>query len=182
VGPKAARDEDLIVSGAMREVTLHVINVIKVLVEEQKDWIAAELGGKRGKRSKKQLRLLRPHLALHVHLESWGKPPEASYQGAALYVAMAGLLVEKRPREDTVVFGDVAVNGALASSWRWGPSVIEHCRKMGVRRAVVPEGMVLEEEAKRLAEEVVEGGDGRPAVEVIKVRNMLQALPHVFGA
>lgn len=106
------------------------IDLIKALLVEQTPVLRVLFG-------LPSMRLIRLDFAIHVHLCHWGEPLVASYQMAAIYVAMVSLMAGKRPRTDTAVFGALSNAGYLTSRWEWGPKTFALCRFCGIRRVVL---------------------------------------------
>jgi hypothetical protein len=103
---------------------------------------------------------------------------ESGYQVAAIYVALAALLLGCCSRPDVVVFGFVNPFGYLTSDWGWSDEMLTLCELLGVRRAVVAQGTREERNApKVLTEAEAVLGDGKPRLEIVEVGPVLDALP-----
>lgn len=112
------------------KVTRDAIYIVKALVVEHTPALRVLFG-------LPSIRLVRPKLALHVHLCHLGEPLKPSYQMAAIYVAMVSLMTGRRPWPDVAVLGSVSNAGSLGSMWEWTAKSFEFCHSRGIRRVVL---------------------------------------------
>ena len=117
---------------------------------------------------------------LHIHFEHAYEPIDPMYQMAAVLISMISLLVGRRPDKETAVFGNITNEGILKTldGWEWTDPVVAFCMSWGIRRVILPQDVVITEEAKEEASKIHE--DGRPQVEILLVRNVRRMIPIVF--
>ena len=165
--------EEVLATGALSIVTHEAVLVIKVLVLEHTQRIAQYFG-----LAPEKLRLIRLKHTLYVHVCNW-EPIEPAYQMGAIYVCMVSLLVGRRPRTDTAIFGDVTTVGVFISKWKWSEKEVEVCKSKGIRRVVLGAGTEVLKAAQAMAD-VIHEEDGRPTVEFKFETRLVNVLPHMF--
>ena len=158
---------EVIITGNRTAVTEEGIFLVRDLVRREVNDIAAALS-----LEAKDIKAVRPHADLHFHCVKEGKAVQPLYQLAAIYVALVSLLIGRRPRSDTVVFGDVSNLGYLSSIWSWDEERVEFCQRKGIRRVVVGEGTKMSDEVLAMAT--------ASGIEVIFEDDMVKALRHAF--
>ena len=115
-----------------------------------------------------------------MHVVNRYQPIEPTYHTGAVYVAWVSLLIGRRTRIDTTVFGDVAIaDGSFSSTWRLNTKYVLNCEFVGYRHAILAKGTEVDAEAAAAAAVVQE--DGRPLVEFHTVGHILDVLPLCFG-
>lgn len=128
-------------------------------------------------------RLMRPMHDLHVHVSYVWRPILGGYQEGTMYVAMVALMLGRRARGDTLVFGQVDGKGVLVGgAWEWTARMVRFAAVCGYKRLVVGAGVRFEEGARALAEEEVEEGEGarRPRLAIVECgreQAMVELLP-----
>lgn len=143
--------QQLIKTGNLSRASIEAMELVRARVVADTPRIAELLG-----LAKAGLRLVKPRLDLHVHVSHTWSPIDASYQMAAMYVAMVALMTGRRSRADTLVFGNVDERGALVGeSWGWTESMVRFTAYCGYRRLVVGRGVGLDDAARAAAEEEV---------------------------
>ena len=166
-------NRELIMTGNLSTVSGDAINNMKDRVCESIPSIANRLAV-----SSEDLVLMKRGHDLHVHIEHSFHPIKPSYQMGAIYVALVSLMIGRRPRKDTVVFGDVGNRtGVFSSPWKLGDTV-HHCVGLGYRRAVVGKSSMMTPEATAFASRI--HVDGEPFLRIISVDNILDALTYCF--
>lgn len=104
---------DLILTGAMSTVTKESVTLLVALISTTTRRIGQALGLPTQQAAK--LRLVRPTHDLHVHCVNY-EPIQPSYQQGAIYMALVGMMVRRRCRADTAIFGDVGTAGSFTRS------------------------------------------------------------------
>lgn len=128
-------------------------------------------------------RLMRPMHDLHVHVSYVWRPIAGGYQEGAMYVSMVALMLGRRARGDTLVFGHVDGKGVLVGgAWEWTARMVTFAAFCGYKRLVVGGGVRFEQGAREVAEKEVEEGQGarRPRLEIVECgreQGMVELLP-----
>ena len=172
-GPRGKDDRDTIITGALRELDRQAIWTVKNVVMELTEKIATHFN-----KRPEELRLKRPTLMLHLHLETTYQPLAGPYYMGAVFIALVSLVVGRRPRTDTAIFGEVSVTGNFGSGSEWTEEEIGWCRTLGIRRAVLGGQTGVTQEAELMAAVVQE--DGKPLVEIIRESFISRTLQHCF--
>lgn len=172
VGPG---DCTVIMTGGLSKISSDAIRNLQGLVVESIPEIATTLSVP----SHDDLVLMKRGYNLHVHIEHGYDDIEPTYQMGAIYASLVSLMIKRRPREDTMIFGHVNIlNGAFSASWRLDAFNIRNCKVMGYRRMVVGQGMKIADRAVAVASELHE--DGKPQVEILVKSNILEAIRECF--
>ena len=125
----------IIITGDTTIVTKESIHLMRELVGKQLSQIAEVLNV-----TVESLKLVRLHADLHFHCcKEDGQAVRPSYQMASIYVALISVLLGRRPRGNTVLFGDLNNTGYLSSVWPWGIGEIKACKARGIHRAILGE-------------------------------------------
>ena len=165
---------DLLMTGNLSAISKSVIENLLGLVEMSIPAIAARLGLP----AADGLSLMKHGQDLHVHVVNRHQPIESTYHMGAIYVALVSLLIGRRARADTTVFGDVANAYATFSSiWDLNVNHIMQCQSGGYRHAILAKGTEVDAEATAAAAVIQE--DGRPLVELHTVGHILDVLHYV---
>ena len=173
-GPRKLTDDDVIITGHINSVMQESVNLVKDLVVERNREIAEHLG-----RKPEQLRLIKQTRYLHVHIENEYKAVNKSYLMGAIYISMISLLIGRRPKAGTAVFGDISPYGVFSSVWDWTDQEVGVCQSKGNRQVVVGSGTVLLDKAPQMVEAMQE--DGQPLVKIIQEQDPIKMLSHFFG-
>lgn len=172
-GPRSSSSEDRIVTGLMTSVTRERVVAVQSVVLELMDKIASHFHKSVG-----DLGYYRPTMILHVHLESLYEIEEGSYYMGAIFISLVSLIVGRRARSDTAIYGDISPTGTFSYGGEWTRGEVECCRRMGIRRVVMGAQVKVSRAAQALADTRQE--DGRPLVELRQEAFISKALQHCF--
>ena len=170
-GPGEAKT---IITGKASQVVDECILFVKTIINNDLEAIAARCDV-----SVDKLRVMRPHMDLHVHCEKDSQEIGSGYAMAAIYIAMVSLLLQRRPREDTVILAEMNSYGHMFSKWVWTLDEMNHCAQNGVRRVVLGEGTHITVDAMQASESWVHE-DGKPLVELVVWGQEISEALHYF--
>ena len=127
-----------------------------------------------------KLKLHRPTLILHVHLDSHYHPISrgAYYYMGGIFVALVALLTGKQARTDTAILGDISPTGSLCYYSEWCEEDVMLAKASKIRRVILANGTKGSAEAQHLAD--VLHPDGRPWLEIIHESLVSKTLQHCF--
>jgi hypothetical protein len=100
---------------------------------------------------------------------------EHTHYKAPIAVAVLSLLLQRRPRADTGVLGDLTCEGLLGPIDDWSVEWVDACVAQGLRRMVVSDVTELPEDVKDHA--AARLGDGRPRLEFMLYKSIFDAFP-----
>ena len=171
---------DVIVTGVVTELMKGYVTVARDMIMIHEERITRDLGLRvRLNINGEPISLLRKTgQDLHVHIVAWSNIKHSGYI-AAIVVAMVSLMSKRRLPEDLGAEGDLNCSGNLSPIRKWTPSQVAQCKRQGLRRMVVSVKTEYEEEAKEAAAALCD--DGKATLEFLPFRNILDALPHIFG-
>ena len=116
---------------------------------------------------------------LHIHVEHAYRPFSQVYVMGAMYMSLVSLFLKRRPREDVIIFGAVGNAGSLSSNYELDRTYITVCKNRGYRRVIIGRGTVVPAEVQAYAEMLL--SDGQPAVRLITMNRVLDAVPVYFS-
>ena len=111
----------LIMTGGLSDVSQDSIRMLKGLVDASAPEIAPRVG-----LSEDGLHLMRREYDLHVHLENAFAPLRGSYQMGPIYMALVSLMIGRRIRKGTMLFGAVGNLGEFYGAWQLEVLDIQH--------------------------------------------------------
>ena len=131
------RARELIMTGNPSMVTQDAIRNTKDYICATLPSIASGLG-----LPAESLCLIRDGHDLHVHVEHGFQEIRAAYHMGAIYAAMVSLMVGRRPREDTLIFGSIGCcSGVFSGHWKVDAIHIHRWVSVGYRRAIIGEAV-----------------------------------------
>jgi len=125
-----------------------------------------------------RMAIVRPTLYNHVHIENSGLPVTLSYHSGAIFISLVSLMIKRRPRTDTAIYGSIGPTSSFSSTRAWGTKEVTCCKEKGIRRVVVGKGTEIDKKAQRMADKVQP--DGQPLLRIIHEEWAMKILQHCF--